>query len=151
MKDKARCTPSDTDDCIWKIGDNVNINEKLAEMGQTGEVTGPHFHFEVNNNGGFGVFGYAATHPNNYGYKDPWAYFAITAMEPTPVKITNATGVNVRRNPNTNNSALLELSTGQRFVAFAKYVTGNDIWYRIHHHAAIVILVRVGLQANIQA
>src|SRR5690606_832942 len=54
---KAFCETSPNEDCIWKVNDNVESrHQKLGEMGQTGNVTGPHVHlyFEVKTHGGLG-------------------------------------------------------------------------------------------------
>lgn len=36
-----------------KEGDNIKQGQEIAEVGSTGNVTGPHLHFEIRRNGEF--------------------------------------------------------------------------------------------------
>ena len=125
-------------DSVEVTGGTVEAGRKLAEMGSTGNVTGPHLHFEVKTHGGLKdstgtYFSYVPTHPNNYGYLDPWSQMLSTSFAARPIEITNDEGVYVRRGPaSPDYSALTEVALGQRFVAFARHVDGSDTWYRIH-------------------
>jgi RHS repeat-associated protein len=115
----------------------VVTGQRLAEMGRTGFVTGAHLHFEVKSHGGLKdstdtYFSYTPTHPNNYGYLDPWAHLPDTALLPTPLEVLNAAGLYARRGPGSAYSALTEVAAGQRFVAFARFIDGGNTWYRIH-------------------
>lgn len=108
---------------------------QLGIMGGTGngkpDLYGIHLHFEIKSNELWGG-GYTLTPPDVNGYFDPWEYIASTNISPVPVKVVNAAGLNVRRGPGTNYPFFTVLNFDQKFVAFAKSVTGNDVWYRIY-------------------
>jgi hypothetical protein len=119
---------------ITKVVDtNVVTGEKIGEVGETGNVSGPHLHLEFSNHSGLGEFGYSVTHPVNYGYLDPWAHISDVNINPTAIEVLNGTVINVRRGPSIDYDLFTEINENQQFVAFAKVTqTDGNTWYRIH-------------------
>jgi hypothetical protein len=54
-------------------------------------------------------------------------------LNPVPIEVINADGVNVRYEPTTtSNSVFTKISFGQRFVGFGRYIDGDNTWYRVY-------------------
>ena len=109
-------------------GQWITKGQKIGVMGNTGDSDyGIHLHFELKNNSNLGA-GYTLSPPDVNGYFDPWKYLASTGMSSVPVKVVNATGINIRRGPSTAYTAFTTANFNQSFVAFA--ATGG--WYRVY-------------------
>jgi len=111
------------------VGMNQGVikGQKIGVIGNTGNVTGTHLHFEIKNHSNLGP-GYTTTPPDVNGYFDPWKYISTTAVSPVPVRVINSTGLSVRRGPSTSYSVFTTVNFDQTFVAFA----ASGGWYRIY-------------------
>ena len=117
-------------------GQAVSQGQQVGVMGQTGDATEVHLHFEFKFWGVLGnlqddlgpEWGYTPGHPNLYGYINPRAYLEFGVNSRTPAAVAASANQFVRTAPDTNyTTTLATVASGQRLAAFASY--GG--WYQV--------------------
>jgi murein DD-endopeptidase MepM/ murein hydrolase activator NlpD len=121
----------------FTIGQNCTAGTQLGIMGNTGNVSNVHLHFEIKHNSNFGP-GYLYDLPDGYNYEDPRISilpFTESNITPVVVKVISANNVDVRSGPNGGAprcvncfAPLTQLQPNQKFVAYKQ----NADWYRIY-------------------
>jgi hypothetical protein len=104
---------------IVSEGQAVAQNQHIAEMGATGNATGPHSHFEIRRSG---VFQYIPGSVGDHvvaGTRIPYTYSGLTESVGTYTIDNTAAGFTASANWSTGTSAADKLGTDYRFRATA--------------------------------
>jgi hypothetical protein len=107
---------------------SVQEGDEVAKVGTTGLSTGPHCHWDINDEG---------TYPTSFAaFKDPYRwlqgeYKPVVLPEPkleaNQRLLSNPTGVNQRAAPNTSAAIIKEWPYDQEPFTFSGYIKGEEI------------------------